>query len=78
MLDAKRDAYLVPSELAPSVAHEPSPSSFSELYEPRDRQVEILRGVMPTSFTAGVGLLEVEQHPGLRPDPGAFVPVVTV
>ena len=24
MLDAKRDAYLVPSELAPSAAHEPS------------------------------------------------------
>jgi hypothetical protein len=62
--------------LTNTVVNEPPPPTLSELYEPPSRQVEILRGVMPTSFTAGVGLLEVEQHPGLRPDPGGFVPVI--
>jgi hypothetical protein len=63
--------------LTNSVADEVSARTLSELYEPQHRQMETLRGVMPTSFTAGIGLLDVEQHPGLRPDPGAFVPVIT-
>ena len=64
------------SSLTNNLAIERSPRTLAEFYQPRHRPAETLRGVMPTSFTIGVRLLESEEHPGFRPGYGAFVPVI--